>query len=101
MDGGIWDKSVLGNVMFKKIPIAQITEYALSDKSETEPPPFVDTENLNQSVSYLGCPQVFDAVFEDRTILHCEEAPKRRFVGFEKVQLRWMKPDGYGGLIPR
>lgn len=28
-------------------------------------------------------------------------APRRILLGHERVQLRWMKPDGKGGLVPR
>lgn len=27
--------------------------------------------------------------------------PRPIMVGYERVELRWMKPDGKGGLIPR
>lgn len=66
-------------------------------------PPIVDTPNLNRRPLCDGWPQISEPIFEEKCIFHqtFPAGAQKRFVGWERVNLRWMKPDGKGGLVPR
>ena len=60
-------------------------------------PPIIDTRYLNLGIPYDNYPFMFEPVFAMPSIFNRHA----KFMGFEKINLRWMKPDGKGGLVPQ
>lgn len=75
--------------LFRKQKLAELLEHAQSNDGSA--PPIADGGDLNATVTNDQCTRVFEPVFDSAN----------RFQGWEEIGLRWMKPDGKGGLVPR
>lgn len=67
---------------------------------------------LKTTIAHEGQPYVDEPVYANpkqrsksdlsvATAFGNDDHPRRIEIGRERVLLRWMKPDGHGGLVPR
>ena len=70
------------------------------------------SEPIKTNITHVGQPYVDEpAVYYDplpisqldrhMAVIFKRKLPERIIAVYQKVNLRWMKPDGNGGLIPR
>lgn len=84
---------------FQKKTMAKLVEWVYNDVPGA--PPYDDTESFNTGIPCDGYPFVFDAVVERPTILHLDPNAQPRHIGYERIKLRWVKPNANGEMVPR
>jgi len=89
MASNIWKRKFL-NVAIRHL---------IEPETRNAAPPIIDTEWLNTGIPADGYPHVFEPVYQQESIVQLR--PARRFVGFEKVGLRWMIQNESGALVQR
>ena len=91
---------LLYEVIVRRNDTARIVAAVFNDEPGSVPL-IIDTDYFRTGIEREGQTYRYEPVFQQPTVLALVPSTKPRFMGWERVGLRWLKPDGNGGLTPR